>query len=330
VALGIDIYRYQTVTDPAAVARAGVRFAYVKGTDGGGPAQVRAGGQVKQMKHAGIPVGLYHYAQLSPSPERQADVLADEVRALDAAGLPPALDLEDPHRPGAAARDFTVRFLAQLKRRGFGAVTLYANTSMLTGIGAPALSAADPTVVVWAASYGPNDGKRHPLTYRGRVDIHQYTSVGIVAGISGRTDLNYAPNLTWIGGKDTDVQLTDKIRFWDGFEITVGQALADSWQLANNLSNRPTRPNEPADPPPWIAQLFGELAAIRAEQARQAGIQAAQAEVLRQVAQDEELDIAAIRQAALEGAKQGVAESTIDVDINVAGPITGVQEGDET
>jgi GH25 family lysozyme M1 (1,4-beta-N-acetylmuramidase) len=328
VALGIDIYRYQTVTDPAAVARAGVQFAYVKATDGGGPAVARADHQVAQMRKAGIPVGLYHYAQLSPAPEAQADVLAAEVGRLGARGLPPALDLEDPHKPGAAAADFTRRFLAQLKRRGFQRVTLYANTSMLSGIGGPALSAADPTVVVWAASYGPNDGKRHPLTYRGRVDIHQYTSVGIVAGISGRTDLNYAPNLTWIGGKDTDVELTDKIRFWDGFEITVGQALADTWQLANNLSNRPTRPNEPADPAPWIAQVLGGLAAMRADVAACQGEIAGQGELLRQIAQDEDLDLAAIQEAARAGARQGVSESTIDVDINVAGPITGVQEGD--
>lgn len=188
MAFGIDIYRYQTVKDEQAVADAGVEFAYVKGTDGGGPAIVRADTQVNQMKRAGIPVGLYHYAQLSPSPEAQANVLTAEVKRLKAYGLPPALDLESPHVPGARARDFTVRFLQQLRSNGFVHVALYANTSMLNGIGASTIGV--PNTIVWAAQYGPNNGKRNPLRYNGPVHIHQYTSVGGVPGIAGAVDLN--------------------------------------------------------------------------------------------------------------------------------------------
>lgn len=189
MALGIDIYRYQTVTDWAAVKRHGVSFVYVKGSDGGGPAMVRADGQTRGAQKAGLPVGLYHYAQLSPSPEAQADVLTAEVRRLNATGLPPALDLEDPHQPGKVAREFVHRFLNRLRVNGFKSVCLYANTSMLAGIGGPEID-DDPDVVIWAAAYGPNDGRRHSLTYRGRVNIHQYTSVGTLPGISGRVDLN--------------------------------------------------------------------------------------------------------------------------------------------
>jgi hypothetical protein len=68
-----------------------------------------------------------------------------------------------------------------------------------------------------------------------------------------------------IGPPETDVELGDKVRFWDGFEITVGQVLADTWQLTNNMSDRPTRPDKPADIVPWVTQLFAELAAIRTE-----------------------------------------------------------------
>jgi GH25 family lysozyme M1 (1,4-beta-N-acetylmuramidase) len=260
MALGIDIYRYQTVTDWNAVKRHGVSFVYVKGTDGGGPAIVRADSQVRGAQSMGLPVGLYHYSQLSPSPEVQADVLTGEVRRLGAMGLPPALDLEDPHRPGAAARDFAHRFLTRLRANGFDWVTLYANTSMLTGITADTIGV--PNTVTWAAAYGPNDGRRHPLSYRGKVNIHQFTSVGVIPGISGRVDLNESLTPLPSGG---DVELTDKIRFWDGFEITVGQALADTWQLANNMSDRPTRPNQPSDMTPWVNQLFTELTAIREE-----------------------------------------------------------------
>lgn len=322
MALGIDIYRYQTVTDWAAVKRHGVAFVYVKGTDGGAPAIVRATAQVRGAQAAGLPTGLYHYAQLTPSPEAQANVLADEVYRLGATDLPPALDLEDPHMPGATAREFARQFLAQLRQRGFDRVTLYANTGMLTGIGAPTLFDKDPAVVIWAANYGPNDGKRHPLTYKGRVDIHQYTSVGGVPGISGQVDLNESLTDFTSSRGTNNMELTDKVKFWDGHEITVGQALGESWQLANNLSARPTRPDQPADTTPWITQLFSELTALRSDVAAARGEIAGQGELLRQIAKDEELDLAAIQEAARAGARQGVGESTIDVDINVAGPIT--------
>lgn len=209
--LGIDIYRYQTVTDPTAVANAGVRFAYVKGTDGGEPAPVRADVQVRQMRSVGIPVGLYHYAQLSPSPERQAEVLLAEVDRLGAHGLPPALDLELPWQPGPAARGFAYAFLTRLREHGFRRVTLYANTSMLNGIDVDTLDV--PGLVIWEANYGPNDGRRHTLPRRPwQRHVHQYTSVGTLPGILGRVDLNDTPNLAWLNDteRSDDVALAQE------------------------------------------------------------------------------------------------------------------------
>jgi len=208
--LGIDIYRkYQTVTDAAAVVRAGVRFAWFKGTDGGGlPPGGPADREVSQLGSR-IPVGLYHYAQLG-DPEEQARVLAAEVHRLRANGLPPALDLEDPHTPGSAAAIFARRFLTELKRQGFPRVALYASTSMLTGIRADDIRRDIDGVVIWAARYGSNDGLNHGLGgYTGHVDVHQFTSAGRVAGITGSVDLNNATDLQWAGQtEEDDVSLT--------------------------------------------------------------------------------------------------------------------------
>lgn len=194
IVLGVDVYRYQIVTDWRAVARSGVSFVYVKGTDGAGPAIVRADAQVAGAKSVGLPVGLYHYAQFSPSPETQADVLTREVERLDATGLTPALDLEFPFIGDARARDFARRFLTRLRARGFEYVTLYGNASMLRGINAATLDV--PNVRIWLASYGPNDGARHGYSYVGRVDGHQYTSVGRVPGIVGSVDLTWTDSPT--------------------------------------------------------------------------------------------------------------------------------------
>ena len=217
--LMIDIYRYQTVTDPAAVKRAGVVGAYVKATDGGRKAIVPADNQVRQMKSVGIPVGLYHYAQLSPAPEVQADVLCTEVARLGAVGLPPALDLEDPHKPGGVARDFAARFCRRVRANGFPQVTLYGNTTMLGGIDVETLDVGG--LMIWEANHGPNDGRRHDLPRKPWTrNIHQYTSVGTVPGISGKVDLNEL--LTTIpGGGDDPVDMEDVRKFWEDYRIQV-------------------------------------------------------------------------------------------------------------
>lgn len=193
----IDIYdRYQDIADLVALERSPFDAAYVKGSDGGGPAIVRADNFVGAIKGIGLPVGLYHYAQLSPSPEVQANVLAQEVRRLGAFGLPPALDLEDPFRPNVQAREFARRFLLELRHIGFSSVVLYANTSMLTGIQAWTLDV--PGLKIWAASYGGNDAdydqedrERLNRAYPHPVWMHQYSSTGSVPGIPGNVDKNW-------------------------------------------------------------------------------------------------------------------------------------------
>lgn len=210
--LGIDIYRYQTVFNWTSVVNAGVRFVYVKASDGGGPAIVRADSQVNGAKSVGLPVGLYHYAQFSPSPEAQADILTGEVRRLGADGLPPALDLEDPFKPDATAKQFARRFLARLRENGFDRFALYANTSMLSGIGAESLRAEFPELVIWGARYGANNGTNLGLGgYTGTVDVHQYTSVGRVAGITGNVDLNEALNAFWEEDMPTAKEIADEV-----------------------------------------------------------------------------------------------------------------------
>lgn len=214
--LGIDLSRHNPVTDWSEVRRHGVGSVYIKATDGGGLAP----GQTAENKLRGatvqaIPAGLYHYAQLSPSPEAQADVLANEARrlagmGLSPYGLPPALDLEAPHQPGGPARDFAQRFLLRLRDRGFTAVTLYANTSMLNGIQAWTLDV--PNLVFWAANYGPNDGAQHPLPkpWSALAHIHQYTSAGTVPGIVGLVDLNDFRTKIPDATGDTDMPLDNE------------------------------------------------------------------------------------------------------------------------
>lgn len=193
----VDVYdRYQDINDPVAFANA-TDAAYIKATDGAGPAIMRADNFVRIMRETSTPFGLYHYAQLSPTPEAQARVLVNEARRLGLAGmgLPLALDLEDPFRPDAQARNFAYRFLMELRSLGFADTVLYANTSMLTGIRAWDLGV--PGLRIWAATYGNNDADfdaddtaRLQRQYPHPVWLFQHSSTGRIPGIPGNVDLN--------------------------------------------------------------------------------------------------------------------------------------------
>lgn len=218
----VDIYdRYQDITNVAAFAAA-TDAVYLKGSDGGAPGPVRADAFAKIMRDTNTPFGLYHYAQFSPSPEAQARVLAAEVRRLGATGLPPALDLEAPFLPNQTARDFAIRFLNELRNQGFADVTLYANTSMLTGIRAWTLGV--PGLRIWAATYGNNDSDfdeddraRLRRQYPHEVWLYQYSSTGRVAGIPQNTDLNMYMTTEGAGDMTVSQQDADLIAqaVWD-------------------------------------------------------------------------------------------------------------------
>lgn len=215
MALGIDIYRYQTVTDWNAVKNSGVTFVYVKATDGAGYAPVRADNQVNGAHSVDLPVGVYHFSQPGNA-VAQANLLLGEVRRLSATGLGPALDLED-NPPGSGKANipdsqkaaYAIPFLRTVAAAGFRPV-VYMNSALAKLLRPDRWDI--PNLVIWIASYGVNDGRRHALTggYPGRIDIHQYTSVGHVPGISGSVDLNESlTNIT--NTTEDDVAFSDEI-----------------------------------------------------------------------------------------------------------------------
>lgn len=202
--LGVDIYRYQTVTDWRRFAES-VRYAWVKLTDGNGPAVVRGDRQVNGCKSVKVPVGGYHWAQPG-DPAHQAQVFIGELRRLGALDLAPALDLEDEKFSLTAARDFGIKFCHEIARAGYRPA-VYLSASWAGSLRPDQWGI--PGLVIWVAAYGVNDGQRREESvtryYRGRYDVHQYTSRGRVPGVSGDVDLNWAPAGVPINRKDDDM-----------------------------------------------------------------------------------------------------------------------------
>lgn len=185
---GIDIHPiYQDVTDWNAVAKA-VDFCIIKVSDGGAPYTKRrpdayAAEMRKRRNEMGI--GAYHYAQFSPAPEVQADILIQEAERLGLTDIAYVCDLEAPFSPNSTAKNFGIRFCNRIHSRGrkpgiymskYFAQTLRPDTWNI------------PNLWIWIAAYGSDP------YYGGNYDAHQYSSSGTVPGINSRTDVNRAYN----------------------------------------------------------------------------------------------------------------------------------------
>lgn len=186
MAVGADISpRYQRSFDWSTVDYSddpsrGLRFCWVKVSDGGAPYRFTEGGRTYTpdahyagARSRGIPVGGYHYAQLSPTPEAQADVFVAELRRLGAQGITPMLDLESPFVPDAAAKSFGIRFCNRVAALGFRpAVYMSAAFARVVRPDTWVI----PGLVIVIARYGavPEAGG----TYTGRYDVHQFADNG--------------------------------------------------------------------------------------------------------------------------------------------------------
>lgn len=192
MALLVDLYKaYNNVTDWSALAGA-VSGAYLKYSDGTGGAHVPADGYAAGCLRAGIPFGGYHFAEPGDA-VAQAQVFIAQYQRLGGQ-LAPALDLESGGIPAAARATFARQFLETV-HEAYPLVVLYASGSWLASLNPDAWPY--PWDRTWCAEYGINNGARHARrAYGGRVDLHQYTSVGRIAGVSGNVDLDYTDDLS--------------------------------------------------------------------------------------------------------------------------------------
>lgn len=170
--------------------RAGVRWAYFKATEGQGFIDRTYHARRKAARAAGIVTGAYMFSD-NTDPAAEVRLFLDEIgdQGHRIGELRPCVDIErSPH--GVPTLQHTIAMLEHLHDAlGYWPV-VYGSTSVI----APYRSAS---VVVracpwWRAEYGSNDGRDHGLQGGdGGAAAHQYTSVGVISGISGHTDVSH-------------------------------------------------------------------------------------------------------------------------------------------
>lgn len=139
-----------------------------------------------------LPFGSYHYADPNESPREQAQFFLAGVPPLYPEALQPALDLEsgDPATAGAWVREFMNGVYREL-----GVWPLFYSYPDYIARMRITRTLGDG---LWLSSFSRDDGRDHPYMiprpWRA-VRMHQFTSVGKIAGIDVTLDLSHTPKL---------------------------------------------------------------------------------------------------------------------------------------
>lgn len=184
---GVDVSHHQGVITWGRLPRQGVRFAYLKASEGGDLRDPMFRAAARQAREAGVAVGAYHYFTLCRAGAAQAGNFLDAI-ADTPVDLPPVIDLEHEGncRDVADRRPFEgelAAFIDTVKRRSGRTPILYTTPEFYADHLAAGRFRRSP---IWL-----RDLVGGLETPRGaRVVFRQYASNGRLDGVEGRVDLD--------------------------------------------------------------------------------------------------------------------------------------------
>ena len=227
---GIDVSKFQGDIDWNAVASSGVKFAWIKATEGGDRADERFQANWTGAKTAGVPHGAYHFVYWCRPPMEEMAFFEQNAPVEDDA-LPPVLDVEATPTSKTCHRHLTqetaaadMRVMLEEMERHYGKRPIIYTTvdfyeAILSG-------GAFSDYSIWVRST-----KYHPaVKYGSRAwAFWQYQSDGQTPGINGNVDRD-----VFYGTKEQ----------WDTFlrEQPVGRAGADHSAGGDPTTGGPQRP----------------------------------------------------------------------------------------
>jgi lysozyme len=197
---GIDVSKYQGDVDWTAVADSGVKFAWIKATEGGDRVDPKFEANWAQARAVGIPRGAYHFVYWCRSPIEEIRWFEQNVPA-EADALPPVLDVEPTPDSRTCRRTLDpaqtvsdIRVMLVEMQRYFGKKPIvYTSVDFYENILAGGALSDYP---MWVRST-----KYHPSVRYGAQPwmIWQYQADGHIPGIRGEVDRNvfYGTDKQW-------------------------------------------------------------------------------------------------------------------------------------
>jgi len=182
---GIDVSKWQGFIDWPKVAASGVKFAFIKATQGTSLVDACLKRNAQEAHAAGIAVGYYHFATPEQSAVQQVDHFLNTIQGLPC-DLPLVLDIEREEGLGKTyITTFCLTFLTELERRTNKLPMVYTGASFASTYLGKELS----RYPLWVAHYGVDKPK--PNKTWDRWAVFQFTDKGVVPGIKGNVDVNW-------------------------------------------------------------------------------------------------------------------------------------------
>jgi lysozyme len=250
---GIDVSKFQGDIDWNAVAGSGVKFAWIKATEGGDNADARFQANWTGAKAVGVPHGAYHFVYWCRPPMEEMANFEQNAPVEDDA-LPPVLDVEATPTSKTCHRHLTQEgaiaemkvMLDEMERHYGKRPIIYTTVDFYEAILSDGALSDYP---IWVRST-----KYHPaVKYGSRAwAFWQYQSDGQTPGINGNVDRD-----VFYGTKDQ----------WDAFLRTPGRSgsIWNAWRgsAPQSAAAEPAAPESvdhqspplpPADPQSGVQQ----------------------------------------------------------------------------
>lgn len=191
--LGIDISRYQGTVDWDKVKAAGVKFVFVKATEGKTFVDPMFATNWRQLKEKGVPRGAYHFYRTDVSLQSQIDNFCNTVGSLQAGDLPPVLDVEVEsqwtHLSVKQRVDLVNGWMRGVEQKLGVKPIIYLSTSFATGV-----LGGDATLahyLLWVAHYTAMPNPKVPAPWSVET-IWQKSENGTIDGIKdAHVDIDY-------------------------------------------------------------------------------------------------------------------------------------------
>ncbi|MET1178252.1 GH25 family lysozyme [Peribacillus simplex] len=181
---GIDVSHWQGAIRWGEVAKADVKFVFIKATEGTSYSKLSYFKEnAPQALAAGLKVGAYHYAKFATVAEAKAEAayFLDSIRSF-ALNYPIVLDLEENKKKAKkkTLTDAAIAFLEAIEEAGYTAMLYTGKYFLENSLDESRLT----NYALWIARYNSMLGRS--------ADIWQHSDSGKISGISTKVDLNIA------------------------------------------------------------------------------------------------------------------------------------------
>jgi GH25 family lysozyme M1 (1,4-beta-N-acetylmuramidase) len=223
---GIDISNNDGQVDFSKIANDGVRYVYLKATEGKSFKDGYMDEFYNGAKAQGLKLGSYHFLVGTSSPEEQAQNFYAKIKDYDW-DLVPMMDIET-NFDGLS--DYVVRFINAFKQLSPLQLGIYSYTGFIDYISD--ISETIKDMPFWEANYNNSPWSLKDNFFTNRIG-HQYTETGSISGVNCNCDVNSFTDGVLLNNISKSGQwiTNDKGQWW--YKHDDGSYTTNGWEYIN-------------------------------------------------------------------------------------------------